>query len=109
LYSTSNPEQSKEETMQRPTLTRLIFAALAVAVLLMAALGLPGAVDSSAGEAPSVRLPRPHPQSHIATPGAAILGIRPHPISHVSFPAGIDLLNPRPHPESHLGRALHRP
>ena len=70
--------------MNRITRTRLICAALAVAVLCMALIGLPGGVDSSVGQAAPTRSPRPHP------------------ISHLSFPPGIDLLHPRPHPVSHL-------
>lgn len=76
--------------MNRSAQHRLILAALAVAVLLIAVVGLPGGVSQSAGQ--------PTAQA------AATLAPRPHPISHLSFPAGIDLLNPRPHPESHLSR-----
>lgn len=87
--------------MNRTHRIRLISAALAAAVLLIVASGLPGIVRPSSGEAAGTRLPRPHPQSHLVTPTAATLSIRPHPISHRTFPPGIDLLNPRPHPTSH--------
>jgi hypothetical protein len=89
--------------------TRLILVALVAVVLLIALIGLPGGVNSSAGQAAVARSPRPHPQSHIELASVATLSPRPHPISHLSFPPGIDLLNPRPHPESHIGRALNRP
>ena len=87
--------------MNRTRRSRLISAALAAVVLLIAASGLPGIVRPSIGEAAVTRLPRPHPQSHLVTPTAATRSPRPHPISHRTFPPGIDLLNPRPHPASH--------
>jgi len=81
--------------MNRTYTIRLIFAALAVAMLLLVAIGLPGAANLSSreavGEAAITRVPRPHP------------------ISHQSFPPGIDLLNPRPHPESHLRSSNSQP
>lgn len=86
--------------MNRTRRSRLISAALAAAILLIAASGLPGIIQPSIGEAAVTRLPRPHPQSHLVTPPAT-LSPRPHPISHRTFPPGIDLLNPRPHPASH--------
>lgn len=93
----------------RITVTRLIIVALVAVVLLVALIGLPGGASPSAGQAAVVRLPRPHPQSHIELASVATLSPRPHPISHLSFPSGIDLLNPRPHPTSHIGRALNQP
>jgi hypothetical protein len=99
--------------MNRSRTVRLIFAALAVAILLVVAIGLPGAANPSSGEAAGAavvtRVPRPHPQSQAATVSSVVLSVRPHPISHRSFPPGIDLLNPRPHPTSHIGLALTRP
>lgn len=77
--------------MQRTTITRLIFAALVVAVLLIAALGLSGVTDSSAEQTNTGRVPRPHP------------------ISHLALPPGINPLKPRPHPASHIDLALNRP
>jgi hypothetical protein len=80
--------------MNRSRTVRLIFAALAVAILIVVAIGLPGDARPSIGEAADevavTRLPRPHP------------------ISHLSLPPGMDLLNPRPHPTSHIGLALNR-
>ena len=77
--------------MNRTSTTRLIFAALAATMLLIVAIGLPGAANPSSGEAAITRVPRPHP------------------ISHQSFPSGIDLLNPRPHSESHLRSSNSQP
>jgi hypothetical protein len=77
--------------MNRSYINRLIFAALAAAMLLVVAIGLPVIVTPSSGEA--------------AGEPAITRSPRPHPISHVSFPPGIDLLHPRPHPEAHLRSA----
>lgn len=70
--------------MQRTHTIRLILATLTSATLLVVAIELSGAENLSAEQTNVVRLPRPHPTTHL------------------SYPPGIDLLNPRPHPHSHL-------
>jgi hypothetical protein len=75
--------------MNRTHTIRLISAALVVVVLFVVAIGLPGGISSSAGEATVLRLPRPHPSSHLAITAGAI---------------GLDNFtrHPRPHPQSHI-------
>ncbi len=63
----------KGRNMNRSYINRLIFAALAAAMLLVVAIGLPGIVTPSSGEAageaagePAItRSSRPHPEAHL--------------------------------------------
>jgi hypothetical protein len=64
--------------MNRTRTIRLVIAALVAAVLLVAVIGLPGGISSSAGQSTVTRMPRPHPKSHIP--------LTTTPISHPSLP-----------------------
>jgi hypothetical protein len=77
--------------MNRTTTIRLISAALLIAVLLIAVIGLPGGISSSAGQTTVTRVPRPHPKSHLHDAVTAT------PIG-----AHYETLYPRPHPKSHI-------
>lgn len=71
--------------MNRSYTVRLAVAVLVVAVLLIAVIGLPSGISSSAGQATVTRLPRPHPRSHIKIDQTDSLprSPRPHPQSHI--------------------------
>ena len=77
--------------MNRTYTIRLISAALVIAVLLIAVIGLPSGISSSAEQITATRLPRPHPQSHRHDTATAT-------------PIGThdETLYPRPHPRSHI-------
>lgn len=82
--------------MNRTHTSRLVIASLIIAVLLVAAIGLPGGTSSSAGQATITHVLRPRPKSNPSVTGMPIAA------------DGI-VYSPRPHPRSHIEMLVNRP